>query len=68
MRHGIWLSTLQGGIWKCLFVTRVAFVGKGGRGKTTLASLFNRYLSAQKVAVLAICSQFLNQSPKLRDC
>lgn len=35
-------------------MTRVAFVGKGGSGKTTLASLFSRYLGTQKSAVLAI--------------
>jgi CO dehydrogenase maturation factor len=35
-------------------MTRVAFVGKGGSGKTTLASLFSRYLGAQQSAVLAI--------------
>ena len=35
-------------------MTRVAFVGKGGSGKTTLASLFSRYLSTQSDAVLAI--------------
>ena len=35
-------------------MTRVAFVGKGGSGKTTLASLLSRYLGAQYGAVLAI--------------
>ena len=35
-------------------MTRVAFVGKGGSGKTTLASLFSRFLAAQQDAVLAI--------------
>jgi CO dehydrogenase maturation factor len=35
-------------------MTRVAFVGKGGSGKTTLASLVSRYLGAQHEAVLAI--------------
>ena len=33
---------------------RVAFVGKGGSGKTTLSALFSRYLSAQPASVLAI--------------
>ena len=33
---------------------RVAFVGKGGSGKTTLASLFSRFLAAQGLPVLAI--------------
>jgi CO dehydrogenase maturation factor len=37
-----------------LFMTRIAFVGKGGSGKTTLASLFSRYLGTQQHAVLAI--------------
>jgi len=35
-------------------MTRIAFVGKGGSGKTTLASLFSRYLGAQQHTVLAI--------------
>jgi CO dehydrogenase maturation factor len=35
-------------------MTRIAFVGKGGSGKTTLASLFSRYLGTQQHAVLAI--------------
>ena len=34
-------------------MTRVACVGKGGSGKTTLASLLSRYLGAQHGAVLA---------------
>jgi len=33
---------------------KFAFVGKGGSGKTTLASLFARYLAAQGAEVLAI--------------
>jgi CO dehydrogenase maturation factor len=35
-------------------MTKVACVGKGGSGKTTLASLFSRSLGAQHDAVLAI--------------
>jgi CO dehydrogenase maturation factor len=33
---------------------KIAFVGKGGSGKTTLSSLFSRYLSMQHVPVIAI--------------
>ncbi len=33
---------------------RIAFVGKGGSGKTTLAALFARWLAAQEAPVLAI--------------
>lgn len=33
---------------------KIAFVGKGGAGKTTLAALFSRYLAAQGATVLAI--------------
>jgi CO dehydrogenase maturation factor len=33
---------------------KIAFVGKGGSGKTTLSSLFSRYLSTQYVPVIAI--------------
>jgi CO dehydrogenase maturation factor len=33
---------------------RVAFVGKGGSGKTTLSSLFSRYLSSTGAPVVAI--------------
>jgi|SRR5450755_135024 CO dehydrogenase maturation factor len=33
---------------------RIAFVGKGGSGKTTLSALFSRYLGVQKYVVLAI--------------
>jgi len=33
---------------------RVAFVGKGGSGKTTYAALFSRYLASQHLPVLAI--------------
>lgn len=33
---------------------RIAFVGKGGSGKTTLASLFGRFLASQGKRVLAI--------------
>jgi CO dehydrogenase maturation factor len=33
---------------------KIAFVGKGGSGKTTLASLFSRYLSTLHVPVIAI--------------
>jgi CO dehydrogenase maturation factor len=37
-----------------LFMTRIAFVGKGGSGKTTLAALFSRFLGMQQRVVLAI--------------
>jgi CO dehydrogenase maturation factor len=33
---------------------KIAFVGKGGSGKTTLSSLFIRHLAAQRVPVVAI--------------
>jgi CO dehydrogenase maturation factor len=33
---------------------RIAFVGKGGSGKTTSAAMFSRYLAAQDLRVLAI--------------
>jgi CO dehydrogenase maturation factor len=33
---------------------RIAFVGKGGSGKTTLASLFSRFLAKQKLPVITI--------------
>ena len=33
---------------------RVAFVGKGGSGKTTLSSLFSRHLAQRNVPLLAI--------------
>ena len=33
---------------------KVAFVGKGGAGKTTLAALFARYLAASAATVLAV--------------
>lgn len=35
-------------------MTRIAFVGKGGSGKTTLAALFSRFLGMQQRVVLAI--------------
>ncbi|MFD1050003.1 ATP-binding protein, partial [Kibdelosporangium lantanae] len=33
---------------------KIAFVGKGGSGKTTLASLFLRHLAAARRPVLAL--------------
>lgn len=33
---------------------KIAFVGKGGSGKTTVSSLFCRYLASQRLPVLAI--------------
>src|SRR6266567_4230349 len=33
---------------------KIAFVGKGGAGKTTISSLFSRYLAGQGLPVLAI--------------
>jgi CO dehydrogenase maturation factor len=35
-------------------IMRVAFVGKGGSGKTTLSALFARWLSREGAPVLAI--------------
>lgn len=33
---------------------KIAFVGKGGSGKTTLSSLFIRHLAAARVPVIAV--------------
>jgi CO dehydrogenase maturation factor len=33
---------------------KIAFVGKGGSGKTTVSSLFTRHLAAQRLSVLAV--------------
>jgi CO dehydrogenase maturation factor len=33
---------------------KIAFAGKGGSGKTTLSSLFTRYLAAQGLPVVAL--------------
>ncbi|MGW0901344.1 nucleotide-binding protein, partial [Streptomyces goshikiensis] len=33
---------------------KIAFVGKGGSGKTTLSSLFIRHLAANEAAVVAV--------------
>jgi CO dehydrogenase maturation factor len=44
---------------------KIAFVGKGGSGKTTLSSLFIRFLASQSLPVLAIdgdINQHLGQS------
>jgi CO dehydrogenase maturation factor len=38
---------------------KLAFVGKGGSGKTTLAALFSRHLARKGL---------LNQHPELVDC
>jgi CO dehydrogenase maturation factor len=49
---------------------RIAFVGKGGSGKTTLAALFTRHLAAQGLPVLAIdadINQHLGQALGLDD-
>src|SRR5882724_1999180 len=52
MKMGIkFVSGLLGGR---LPEMRVAFVGKGGSGKTTLAGLFSRHLAAAGAAVWAI--------------
>jgi CO dehydrogenase maturation factor len=49
---------------------RIAFVGKGGSGKTTLAALFTRHLVAQGLQVVAIdadINQHLGQALGLDD-
>ena len=49
---------------------KIAFVGKGGSGKTTLASIAARYLAARKMPVLAIdadINQHLGQSLGLSE-
>ena len=49
---------------------RIAFVGKGGSGKTTLSALFTRYLVDQGLPVLAIdadINQHLGQALGLDD-
>lgn len=33
---------------------KIAFVGKGGSGKTTISSLFSRYIASQKLPILTI--------------
>ena len=33
---------------------KIAFAGKGGSGKTTLSSLFTRYLAAHGLPVVAV--------------
>jgi CO dehydrogenase maturation factor len=49
---------------------RIAFVGKGGSGKTTLSALFTRYLADQGLPVIAIdadINQHLGQALGLDD-
>ena len=49
---------------------RIAFVGKGGSGKTTLASLYIRFLFAKQAKLLAIdadINQHLTEALGLQD-
>src|SRR2546423_11075355 len=45
---------MMGELDRRMLLMKVAFVGKGGAGKTTLASLFARHLAAQGRPVLAL--------------
>src|SRR2546423_12173515 len=45
---------MMGELDRRMLLMKVAFVGKGGAGKTTLAALFARHLAAQGRAVLAL--------------
>jgi CO dehydrogenase maturation factor len=42
---------------------KVAFVGKGGAGKTTVSALFARYLAAENLPVIAIDADINQQLP-----
>ena len=47
---------------------RIAFVGKGGSGKTTIAALFSRFLTSKKLPILVIDADINQHIPRVLGC